>query len=142
MGSSLVSNLAPAPRIFYDWFVMRNAIVWVDIPALNLNRALKFYSAVLGVDVRRVTMGDFALGLIPHEEVGVGGCIAEMEGTQPSVAGPLVYLNVDGRLEEATAAVEPNGGCVLAPKHQIGQYGFRSVVRDSEGNRIALHSPN
>jgi len=29
---------------------------------------------------------------------------------------------------------------VLQPKHPIGPYGFRAVVLDSEGNRIALHS--
>ena len=38
------------------------------------------------------------------------------------------------------AAVGPNGGKVLQPKHPIGPYGSRAVVLDSEGNRIALHS--
>ena len=33
-----------------------------------------------------------------------------------------------------------NGGEVMQPKHQIGPYGYRAVVIDSEGNRIALHS--
>jgi predicted enzyme related to lactoylglutathione lyase len=29
---------------------------------------------------------------------------------------------------------------VLQGKHQIGEYGFRAIVLDSEGNKIALHS--
>jgi predicted enzyme related to lactoylglutathione lyase len=28
----------------------------------------------------------------------------------------------------------------LQDKHQIGPHGFRAIIVDSEGNRIALHS--
>jgi predicted enzyme related to lactoylglutathione lyase len=59
----------------------------------------------------------------------------------PSTQGPLIYLNCAGRLEAAETAVVPNGGKVLEPGHQIGPYGHRAVVLDSEGNRVALHSP-
>jgi predicted enzyme related to lactoylglutathione lyase len=52
----------------------------------------------------------------------------------------LLYFNCEGRLDQAIAAVEPNGGKIVQPRHQIGPYGFRAVVLDSEGNRIALHS--
>jgi hypothetical protein len=74
-----------------------------------------------------------------HEN-GVGGCLFASPEAQPSAQGPLIYLNCQGRLDEAAAAVEPNGGKILQPKHQIGPYGFRVLVLDSEGNRIALHS--
>jgi predicted enzyme related to lactoylglutathione lyase len=43
-------------------------------------------------------------------------------------------------LDEAIAAVEPNGGKIVEPKHPIGPFGFRAVIIDSEGNRVALHS--
>jgi len=46
----------------------------------------------------------------------------------------------NGRLDEAIATVEPNGGKIVQPKDAIGPNGFRAVVMDSEGNRIALHS--
>ena len=49
-------------------------------------------------------------------------------------------MNANGRLDQAIAAVEANSGKVIQPKHQIGPYGFRAVIQDSEGNRIALHS--
>jgi predicted enzyme related to lactoylglutathione lyase len=52
----------------------------------------------------------------------------------------LVYLNAQGRLDEAVAAVVANGGKVIQPKHPIGPHGFRAIIHDSEGNRIALHS--
>ncbi|PYM12728.1 MAG: hypothetical protein DME18_10640 [Verrucomicrobia bacterium] len=63
-----------------------------------------------------------------------------MEDNKPSEHGPLVYLSVEGRLDDAVRAVQKGGGKVLKDKHPIGPYGFRAVIRDSEGNRIALHS--
>jgi predicted enzyme related to lactoylglutathione lyase len=52
----------------------------------------------------------------------------------------LIYLNCEGRLDVAIAAVGLNGGKVIQYKHQIGEHGFRAIVLDTEGNRIALHS--
>jgi predicted enzyme related to lactoylglutathione lyase len=52
----------------------------------------------------------------------------------------MIYLNANGRLDEAIGAVASNGGKILKPKHPIGPFGFRAVVIDSEGNRVALHS--
>jgi predicted enzyme related to lactoylglutathione lyase len=52
----------------------------------------------------------------------------------------MIYLNANGRLDDALAKVDANGGKVIQPKHQIGPFGFRAIVLDSEGNRIALHS--
>jgi hypothetical protein len=63
-----------------------------------------------------------------------------MKDRKPSSDGPLVYLNVEGRLDQAIEEVTKNGGKVLKGKEQIGPYGFRAVVLDTEGNAIALHS--
>jgi predicted enzyme related to lactoylglutathione lyase len=116
-----------------------NRIVWCDIPAKDLDRSIKFYGAVLGETIEKQTMPGMEFAAFAHEN-GVGGCLFAAGEVQPSAQGPLVYLNCQGRLDEAAAAVEPNGGQLLQPKHQIGPYGFRVVVLDSEGNRIALHS--
>ena len=116
-----------------------NSIVWCDIPAKNLDRSIKFYNAVLGQKIEKQSMPGMEFAAFAHEN-GVGGCLFVGEEVQPSAHGPLIYLNCQGRLDEAVATVEPNGGKILKPKHQIGPYGFRAVVLDSEGNRIALHS--
>lgn len=116
-----------------------NRIVWCDIPAKNLETAIKFYSAVLGEKIEKQSNSGMEFAAFAHEN-GVGGCLFAGKEVQPSANGPLIYLNCQGRLDEAAAAVAPNGGKILQPKHQIGPYGFRVVVLDSEGNRIALHS--
>jgi predicted enzyme related to lactoylglutathione lyase len=117
-----------------------NQIVWVDIPVLDLNRAVRFYSAVLGGAVRKEEFPGMAIGLLPGTDADVTGCLVKNDDAQPSDRGPLLYLNAQGRLDEAIAAVGANGGKVLVAKHSIAPYGFRAVVLDSEGNRVALHS--
>jgi predicted enzyme related to lactoylglutathione lyase len=119
---------------------MANQIVWVDIPVLDLDRAVRFYSAVLASAVKKQEYPGMAIGLLPGTDPDVTGCLFASEEDKPSASGPLIYLNVQGRLDEAEAAVAASGGKVLKPKHQIGPYGFRAVILDSEGNRVALHS--
>ena len=84
-------------------------------------------------------------GLLPHEEQNASGCLCirgDSGGVDntPSANGPLIYLSVEGRLDEAVEAARANGGKVLRARQKIGEHGFRAVVIDSEGNRIALHS--
>jgi predicted enzyme related to lactoylglutathione lyase len=121
-----------------------NQVVWCDIPVKDLDRAMRFYSAVLGAPIKKEQQEGMTFALLPHAaEHGVSGCLTTESGggrNEPSQRGPLLYLNCQDRLDQAAAAVEPNGGKVLFPKHQIGPYGYRAIVLDSEGNRIALHS--
>jgi predicted enzyme related to lactoylglutathione lyase len=125
-----------------------NTVCWADIPVTNLDRAIRFYAAVLGQPVQKKAAPalphrppGFEFGLLPYAEDQVSGCLFETEENKPSEHGPLVYLNVAGRLDQAIQAVEKNGGQVLMEKRSMGPYGFRALIRDSEGNRIALHSP-
>ena len=122
-----------------------NTLCWTDIPVTNLDRATKFYSAVLGKKVNKMSEGGFEYALLPHEEQNASGCLCvsgDSVGTEnkPSQNGPLIYLSVEGRLDDAVKIAKSNGGKVLEEKTQIGPHGFRAVIVDSEGNRIALHS--
>jgi hypothetical protein len=119
---------------------MANPIVWVDIPCLDLDRAIRFYSAVLGCTVKKEEFPGFSIGVIPHETHEIGACLFVKPDAPPSDRGPLLYWNCQGRLDEAVAAVAHHGGTVLQPRHPIGPYGHRAIVLDSEGNRLALHA--
>jgi uncharacterized protein len=119
---------------------MANQIVWCDIPVLDLERAIKFYSAVLGQPVKKQELPEVTLGILPHNDGEVGACLFTSAEEQPSEKGMMIYLNASGRLDDAVSAVEPNGGKVVTPKQPIGPFGFRAIIIDSEGNRVALHS--
>ena len=119
---------------------MANQIVWCDIPVLDLDRAIKFYSAVLGEAVKKQEFPGITMGILPHNDGEVGACLLARAEEEPSEKGTMIYLNANGRLDAAIAAVTANGGRVVKPRHAIGPFGFRAVVIDSEGNRVALHS--
>jgi predicted enzyme related to lactoylglutathione lyase len=121
-----------------DFNSQHNRAVWFDIPVTNLDRAVQFYSAVLGVRIDKQTFGNTSLAVIEHKE-GNGGCLVP-EHAEIAAGGILLYLNADGRIRDAVAKVIPNGGTVIDAIHPIGPHGFRAIVLDSEGNRVALHS--
>jgi predicted enzyme related to lactoylglutathione lyase len=116
-----------------------HTIVWTDIPVTDLKRAIAFYSKVLGQPVKLQKESDCEMGVLPHPE-NVSACLTPSPENKPSRTGPLIYLSVEGRLDDAAQAAGDNGGEVLEPKKQIGPYGYRALILDSEGNRIALHS--
>ena len=60
---------------------------------------------------------------------------------KPSVTdGALIYFSCkDVNIE--LGKIEGAGGTIMQQKTEIGEgHGFMALVKDSEGNRIALHS--
>jgi predicted enzyme related to lactoylglutathione lyase len=115
-----------------------NRVVWFDIPVADLDRAAKFYRAVLAIGVDKETYGDFSFCVFDHQD-GNGGCLVP-NASEIAAGGVMIYLNANGRIRDAVSKVVPNGGSIVQDTHAIGPHGFRAVVLDSEGNRIALHS--
>jgi predicted enzyme related to lactoylglutathione lyase len=68
------------------------------------------------------------------------GMLASGDHNQPSESGPLVYFASPDDIDDCLKRVEAAGGKVLMPKTPIGPYGFIAFFRDTEGNRLALHS--
>jgi predicted enzyme related to lactoylglutathione lyase len=116
-----------------------NRVVWCDIPVADLERAMTFYRAVLAIKVERMDFDGMSFAILEHEK-GNGGCLIPHAGYSGCTDGPLIYLNVDGRIRAAVAQVEKLGGKVLEAIHPIGPHGIRAIVLDSEGTRVALHS--
>ena len=119
---------------------VKHTIAWVDIPVIYLDRALAFYSEISGELVQKTDEHGFAFGLLPHQEDNVSGCLCVIPGRKPSRDGVLVYLNVEGRLAAAVEAARALGQEILMEKEQVGPYGHRAVILDTEGNAIALYS--
>ena len=122
-----------------DFNSKNNRVVWVDVPVKDLNRAMAFYKAVLANNVSKVEMPGMEFAVLDHQD-GNGGCLVPGGDQISSTGGVLVYFNADGRIRAAVAAVEQHGGQIVEPVHSIGPHGFRAILLDSEGNRVALHS--
>jgi uncharacterized protein len=129
----------PQETLVSDFNSTHNRAVWFDIPVADLDRAAAFYRGVLGIKVDKTQFDDFTFCLLQHD-AGNGGCLILKPAEVASAAGILLYMNVDGRMRDAMGRVSALGGKVLEPMHAIGAHGYRAVVLDSEGNRIALHS--
>lgn len=123
---------------------MKNAINWFEIPVNDYERAKKFYSEVLGVEITDHHMPEknIKYGLFPHdmESMGVGGAIVQMDEMNPSMDGSTVYLNGGDDLGVPLGRVEAAGGQVIMPKMGIDENGFIAQFTDTEGNRVAFHS--
>jgi len=116
---------------------MTHCIVWFDLPVADLARAMGFYRAVLEAEVNEEFPG---VAVFAHGDGEVSGCLFKSDDRPPGPDGVLVYFNVNGRLEPAVDAATAHGGHVEQSPHDIGPFGRRAIVIDSEGNRIALHS--
>lgn len=118
---------------------LHNRAVWIDIPVADLDRAAAFYNAVLAIPVHKERFQEFTFCVLDHKE-GNGGCLVPKPAEVSADRGILVYLNVNGRIRDAVAQVERQRGKIVQAIHPIGPHGFRAIVLDSEGNRVALHS--
>jgi predicted enzyme related to lactoylglutathione lyase len=121
-----------------------NAISWFEIPALDLERAQRFYETIFDLKLIAADFPNIKMRMFPlTDERGVGGAVVYSEGFhKPSATdGPLIYLNGNPDLQQVLDKVEGAGGKILVPKTEISpEYGFMGVFLDSEGNRIGLHS--
>ena len=123
---------------------MANAINWFEIPATNFQRAKDFYSKIFNVEMPVQNIMDNQMAFLPAAQDGtsVGGAICSGEGYVPSATGTLPYLNGGEDLTGVLGRVNDAGGNVVLPKTKISdEIGFMAIFMDTEGNRIALHSP-
>jgi predicted enzyme related to lactoylglutathione lyase len=122
-----------------DFSQEHNRAVWFDIPVGDLDRANAFYAGVLAIGVETVEAEGMKFSVLEHDQ-GNGGCLVPGPEEISADKGPLLYLNVEGRIRDAVARTTDMGGRILEPVQAIGPHGFRAIIVDSEGNRMALHS--
>ena len=120
---------------------MKNAINWFEIPVKDFNKAKAFYETILGAKLQVMEAMGMKSAFFPADlQNGIGGCLREGQGYEPSTKGSLVYLNGGDDLSIPLSKVEAAGGKILLPKTAIGPNGFLAHFTDTEGNKVALHS--
>lgn len=121
---------------------MKNAINWFEIPVKDFDKAKTFYETILGAEMTLMEAMEMRSAFFPAdlETGGIGGCIIEGKGYEPSTKGALVYLNGGDDLSVPLSKVEAAGGKIILPKTSIGPHGFMAYFSDTEGNKVGLHS--
>ena len=120
---------------------MRNAINWFEIPTRDLDRATRFYEQVLDRKLRKEVFAGKPLAIFTGDsQEAVAGCLLFDARRQPAAEnGIVVYLDASPDLDACLGRVTAAGGVVVLPRTDLGDPGFISVVRDSEGNHVGLH---
>jgi predicted enzyme related to lactoylglutathione lyase len=131
----------PFGSTFHEETQMSNPVGWFEIYVDDMARARQFYEAVLGVALQPLEGAGPDMLAFPSnmEHYGVGGALVHMDGFKAGGNSTLVYFSCkDCAVEEGRVAAA--GGRIQKPKMSIGQYGHISLVMDTEGNMLGLHS--
>ena len=119
---------------------MKHAINWFELPVTDLDRAQRFYEAVLGTRLETETFGGMPMAMFPSGgDDAVGGALVLDQRRKPG-GDTIVYLNANGILDQCADRIEKAGGKVLLPKTDIGEPGHILLLLDSEGNQVGLHA--
>ncbi len=120
-----------------------NAISWFELPVLEMTRAKTFYETVLNISITVHDLDGLIMGWFPGDpsKSGSSGSLVQHQMYTPSdEKGALIYFSCEDLANELSR-VEGAGGIVMRPKTEIGDgHGFMALIKDTEGNRVALHS--
>jgi predicted enzyme related to lactoylglutathione lyase len=118
-----------------------NPVGWFEIYVQDLDRAKNFYESVFQFKLEKLNSPGIEMWAFPVDMNcwGAGGALVRMDGVSSGGNSTLAYFSCeDCSIEENRAA--KFGGRIQRNKMSIGEYGFISLVFDTEGNMIGLHS--
>jgi hypothetical protein len=118
---------------------MQNVGAYFEIPVLDLDRAMAFYSKLLNCEFTLDTIHRNKMAFFPLYEgkLGVTGGLCQGDTYKPSLSGTLIYLATND-IDESLRRVAQLNGEILFPKTSAGQWGDVAEFKDCEGNRVAL----
>lgn len=122
-----------------------NPVDWFEIYVQDMDRAKKFYETVFQVKLTNLSNpGDsnMKMEVFPfstEDLPNASGALVQIQGVPSGGNSTIVYFSCeDCAVEESR--IKPAGGDIHNSKMPIGEYGFMSLVYDTEGNMIGLHS--
>jgi predicted enzyme related to lactoylglutathione lyase len=116
---------------------MKKLVRWVEIPAKDFERAVKFYNQVFNLNLKPLDFGSEKMACLPNDE----GAISLSPGFKPSENGVLVSLETGNKLDETLLQIKTAGGKIIKQKTKIEAEGrgYFALFIDSEGNRLGLY---
>ncbi|MCU6434670.1 VOC family protein [Undibacterium sp. Jales W-56] len=118
-----------------------NPVGWFEIYVQDIERAKTFYQTVFQITLEKLNSPDIDMWAFPAnmDGWGAGGSLVRMPGYPSGGNSTLVYFScADCAVEEGRVVAA--GGRIQREKMSIGEYGFISLIFDTEGNMVGLHS--
>lgn len=117
-----------------------NPVGWFDIYVSNLEHAKKFYETVFNIKLVDFPSEWGKQTAFPsdYEGLNISGALVERDMVANGNNTIVYFVSEDCITEEAR--VEKAGGKIIKPKMSIGEFGFVSIIMDTDGNTIGLHS--
>lgn len=119
---------------------MTKLISWVEVPATDIKRSVKFYNSVLNLNLEVLDFGTEQMACFPNGE----GAISVAKDFNPSSDGVIVSFFVKDNMDDVLENIWNAGGKVVKPKTKIEAEGrgYFALFIDTEGNRLGLYSEN
>ena len=115
---------------------MPTQVVWADIPVNDLTRAIEFYQRVTNTPIKRIAPN---AAVFEHLTGTASISLFQVDAPINNQQAAVIYLSINQDISNAIAMVENAGGKIVRELHKIEPYGYRAIIIDSEGNRLALH---
>jgi len=116
---------------------MQKLISWVEIPALDFDRAVEFYNSVFKLNLSKEDFGHEKMACFPNGE----GAISCASDFIPSENGVMVSFTAPDTIEATIKRIVANSGDILQSKTKIDAEGreYFAICTDSEGNKIGIY---
>lgn len=139
-----------------------NLVPWINIPAVDLERAALFYHSVFGMEFFFEDLNQIPHAVIKEDAQGrkpINGALVQIIDNVEIGRGPMLFFESTGKFELVLEAVVENGGSIAKPKtliKKVMEKGFAAIPEtyvdnmpgyyahfyDSEGNKMGLYGSN
>lgn len=133
----------------------KGQVVWFEIPVIDLDRAINFYTNVLSVKVEKIKFLDIEQGFFDMNKNAIKGALTLNEKGVAN-SGIVLFFYVIS-ISDSLKNVIKFGGEIIKEKTLLkqkskegwltirgnmidGNVGYYAEILDSEGNRISLYS--
>jgi predicted enzyme related to lactoylglutathione lyase len=128
---------------------MKNAITHFEIMVDDPERAVAFYTAVFGWEIKKWEMSDLGqdywmVMAKPQgsKEDGINGGLLKRKGPAPeqgTSANAFVCTVVVEDYDATAAKIEQMGGVCQMPKFDLAGMAWQGYYKDTEGNIFGIH---
>ena len=116
--------------------MIQGQIIWFEIPVIDLDRAILFYSEVLDIKIEKIKFLDTEQGIFNKDKETIKGVLTVKENYNPGSGITLFFYVIN--LSESISKIEEFGGKIIIEKTLLKQQTAEGYL--CEGNRICLYS--